>query len=108
VITYIDGDGALQTLSTDYYDVQTGWPGVINLAEGYAWPTTKKVLGAVKITFVCGYGATPSLVPEAIRIAILMTVGHLYNNRESTIVGTSAQEIPLTSRYLLASHAVSI
>jgi len=107
-VVYTDGDGVEQTLSTSSYDVQTSWPGVINLADGYTWPDTKKTLGAVKITFVAGYGDTAADVPQTIKQGMLMLIGHYYNNRESTIVGTSASEIPMTSKSLLSPHVVSI
>lgn len=41
------------------------------------------------------------VVNDAIRAAILLTIGHLYANRESVVTGTIATELPMTTRYLL-------
>lgn len=37
----------------------------------------------IRITYTCGYGSTEASVPATIRQALLNTVGHLYENRES-------------------------
>jgi uncharacterized phiE125 gp8 family phage protein len=50
--------------------------------------------GGVVVRFVAGYGDAPAEVPGTIRQAILMTVGHWYENRETTISGTIIAEVP--------------
>jgi len=40
-------------------------------------------------------------VPENIRQAIRLTVGHWYENRESVVLGTIASQVPMTAEHLL-------
>lgn len=37
----------------------------------------------------------------AAKAAVLLMVGHLYENRQSVVTGTIATEIPMAARYLL-------
>lgn len=77
-ITYVDADGATQTLSGSLYRVsgQTITPG------DNGWPATDNVTGAVTVRFVAGYGVAAA-VPAAIKAAILLYIGDLYANREA-------------------------
>ena len=43
-------------------------------------------------------------VPPRVREAILMLAAHLYNNRESVLVGVTAQELPFGILDLLADY----
>jgi hypothetical protein len=49
-------------------------------------------------------GTLPIVADDAIRAAILLTLGHLYANREDSIVGVSAIELPMGSQWLLAPY----
>lgn len=44
------------------------------------------------------------VINEAITAAMLLTIGHLYTNREDAVVGTIAAELPLGSRFLLQPY----
>ena len=55
-ITYVDTDGATQTLATSYYTADTySRPGRIALAYQQTWPTVRGVINAITIRFVAGY-----------------------------------------------------
>lgn len=41
---------------------------------------------------------------DLIRAAILLTIGHLYANREEVVVGASVAELPMSSKYLLQPY----
>ena len=70
-ITYLDGDGATQTVSTDVYQAVTNEaPGSIRLKYGQSWPSAREDTDAVTVTFVAGYGADAANVPEVARFAI--------------------------------------
>lgn len=43
-------------------------------------------------------------VPADLRQAILMLVGHYYENREATLVGVSAEEVPYGVQSILDQH----
>lgn len=92
-ITYVDVDGATQTLSSSLYRVDaTSEPARIEPAWGETWPSTRSVSNAVTITFTAGYGAETS-VPQLAKQAIRMLVAHWYMNREA--VDVRGMSIPL-------------
>lgn len=105
-ITYTDSNGTAQALSSTYYTVDTKRePGRVFEAYGYNWPTTQAVINAVTIRYVAGYGEATS-VPQRIKQAILLAVGHWYENRESTISGTIIAPLPMGVNDLLWSARV--
>ncbi|MCB1567832.1 MAG: hypothetical protein KDI69_03305 [Xanthomonadales bacterium] len=88
-ISYVDGNGDTQTMSTDDYVVDTATqPGVVALAYSKSWPVARSQRNAVTIRFVAGYGAAGA-VPAPIKHAILLMVGEMFENREDSIVGLS-------------------
>ncbi len=96
-ITYTDTDGATQTLAADQYQRDTeSEPGRIVQAFGVTWPATRLELNTVAVTYVAGYGATPTDVPQNFRQAILILAAHLYEHREVTVTGTIIATIPMS------------
>lgn len=94
-VTYVDSSGAAQTLATDQYRVSTKrHEGVIEPAYGVSWPSVREQVDAITVRFVCGYGSNPSDVPEPIRQAMLLLVGHWYENREAVNVGNIVTPLP--------------
>lgn len=107
-ITYVDANGATQTLATAEYVVQTDTlPGQIALAYGKYWPTTRSQENAVTITYVAGYGA-PSSVPARLRAAMLLILADLYERREATITGTIVAENPAVQSLLWSARFVEV
>ena len=95
-ITYIDGDGASQTLSTDVYDLDSGvTPSLVYLKYNQSWPATRSQRNAITVTFISGYAGLGSPVdvrggvPDVIRQAVKLLIGDNYANRENIIVGAS-------------------
>lgn len=107
-ITYVDNQGSTQTLSTDVYEVLDddveAW---IVLKPLQSWPEVQaERKQAVTVTFVAGYGNAGSDVPAAAKSAMLMLLGHLFENRESVAVGTISGKMPLATEILLDSIRV--
>jgi uncharacterized phiE125 gp8 family phage protein len=73
--------------------------------EVTAWPTTATLHNnnPIAITFICGY-TTTSNIPQSIKQAMLLIIGHLYEQREETIVGQPITRVPLAANSLLASY----
>ena len=94
-ISYVDRDGATQTLNSARYRVLDSGTerGRIVLAFGETWPQTRDQEQAVTTTFVAGYGDAASDVPQAIRQAILLMVSHWYEHRGIVEMGT-VSELP--------------
>ena len=103
-ITYVDGDGATQTLSSSVYTVDTdSEPGLIYPAYDQVWPSTRAVRKAVKVTYVAGYGDDDTDVPDPIRHAIAKIVGSLMHHREDD-TPISSVPVPWGARTLLADY----
>jgi uncharacterized phiE125 gp8 family phage protein len=100
-ITYVDTNGATQTLAASVYDVGTyKEPGRISLAYNQSWPDTRDEINAVTLTYQAGYAARAN-IPEEIKHAVKLMVGHLYENREAVTMLTM-MELPVGVKALLS------
>jgi uncharacterized phiE125 gp8 family phage protein len=103
-ITYVDVNGATQTLDPSIYlvDVATE-PGRIYLAPGKIWPPYTSQRNSICVQCVCGYEDAAS-VPNAIKLAIKMVIANFYENREpvALVSGTQPYEMPLNIADMLA------
>jgi uncharacterized phiE125 gp8 family phage protein len=101
-ITYLDTDGATQTLASNQYRLgYFAGVAVINPANGVSYPATDTVDGAVAVTFNAGH-ASNAAIDARIKQAALLMVGHWYANREAVNIGNITSDVPMTVRYLLA------
>lgn len=75
--------------SDAWFLIQGPRGAAVRLAAGAAWPATADRPDAVRVVGTYGFGAA-SDVPPAIRAAILLMIGDLYKNRETTGVGAGA------------------
>ena len=99
-IKYIDTDGILQTWAASKYDVDTvSQPGRITPAFGEDYPSTRDVMNAVVINFDAGYGAADT-VPLNLKQSMQEIVGHMYEHRETVIVGASISQVPQSADWL--------
>lgn len=111
-IKYDDGDGTEQTMSTSDYTVDNvSEPGWVLPVSG-TWPTTFDGVNAVRIQFRCGYVDSGSPVsenvPGAIKAAIKLIVGNLYQNRETIVLGQTVAQIPMSAEFLLRKHRIHL
>jgi len=95
-VKYFDSDGAEQTLAADQYRVRNG---VIEPAYGVTWPVVREQMATITVRYVCGYGVASS-VPEQIKHAILLLVGHWFGHREAVVSGTM-NELPMAVQSLM-------
>lgn len=106
-VTYIDENGDTQTLDPSLYTVDTiSIPSRIMPAFDQVWPTTQWVMNAVKIRGVFGFGDNASDIPGRIKAAMLLIIGHLYENREQT-TPLNLSTLPNGVSALLASYRVA-
>tara|TARA_R110000765_G_scaffold241532_2_gene344071 strand:- start:664 stop:1266 length:603 start_codon:yes stop_codon:yes gene_type:complete len=96
-VKYKDTDGVEQTWAASNYNVEVrGMYGRLWLADGVTWPTVQdNVPGVAWVRFTCGYGTDGDDIPGPIRNLVLLMCGHLYQNREPTITGSTITEVPL-------------
>ena len=94
-VKYIDEDGVQQTWSDALYTVDIySSPGRIQPIDGEAYPATEARLNAVEIEYVAGYGDAATDIDQSIKYALLMLIGHMYQNREEVVTGTIAIKVP--------------
>lgn len=107
-IKYYDTDDTEATFSSDDYFVDTkSEPGRVVLNYSESWPsTTLRPANGVCVTFVAGYGDAASDVPQYIKNAMLLLIGHLYENREAVITGMTAAQMPFGVEALLWKERV--
>jgi len=106
-IEYTDTDGASQTF-TDYTVDLNAEPATIKIDN----PPDIEEGTKVVITVTAGYRSSESpasadLVPQTIKQAILMLVGHFYENREDVVVGTITAKVPMAFEALLWPHRIT-
>jgi uncharacterized phiE125 gp8 family phage protein len=59
-------------------------PAEISLAAGKTWPSSlEDEVNVIEAQAVCGYGDSPDDIPEDIRVAILMKVASMYEDRRA-------------------------
>lgn len=84
-INYYDEDGVLQTDTLSNYNVfGTETYTVVSPKSGFTWPVTQQRSDAIRIDYEIGFGDATTDVPETIRHALMLLVGHWYDNREDT------------------------
>lgn len=103
-VKYYDEAGVLQTISSSNYQVDTASePGRIAPVYGYTWPTPGVRLHPIEIEYVAGYGDVFGSVPVDLRHAVMMLVGHLNENRETT-TPLSLADVPFGFDDLVAGY----
>lgn len=107
-VKYYDTDGVQQTLTdvTDYQVDTISEPGRLAPAPSTFWPAVQsEKLNAVEVIYVAGYGAA-SAVPQGIKQALLLLVGHWYERRETVLVGSISKELEFATKSLLIHYKV--
>ena len=111
-VTYVDANGATQTISSADYALDTfSKPAQINLAYGKTWPMVRNQPNAVTVTFEAGYTGDTSPVsnemPKALKQAMLLTITDLYENR-GALGSKQNYEIPVMAQYLMAPYRINM
>lgn len=88
-ITYVDVDGATQTLSASLYSVDIkSQPARITPAYDEEWPDTRVQNNAVIVRFVAGYGAAAA-VPQCVKNWMLIRIKTLWDSRGQIVIGAN-------------------
>lgn len=96
-VKYTDNAGVEQTLSSTKYALSLyGLARDLTLTYSSEWPDTQAIPNAVRIVQVCGYAT----LPKAAKSALLLLIGHLYENRQA-VSALKVEEIPMGARALL-------
>ena len=102
-LKYYDTSNAHQTWSSSNYNTGTfiNQKGFIEIKDGVDIPDLYNRADAIEIQFKCGYGTAASDVPDAIKQAILLIVGRMYELREDSV-----SRLPKASEYILDPYRV--
>lgn len=104
-IAYFDANNAPQTLSASIYELLTDEIGsYVGLKPYQQWPSAYRRSDAVAVTWKAGYGATAATVPADIIAAMKLLIGHLFENRETVVIGETAIVLPLAADVLLGKY----
>lgn len=98
-ISYVDVNGATQTVSAETYYVDTSSLSAWIVPDDF-WPETMDTANAVTVRFVAGTAAAD--VPAALKQAILLLIGSWYENRAAVNVGNITTTLPFTVDALIA------
>lgn len=96
-IAYVDSDGNTTVWDSSNYVVETDrTPGRVHLAYNANWPTaTLRPASPITITYVAGWADVDN-IPQRYKQAILLLVGHWYENREAIVTsGAVPKQVPL-------------
>lgn len=110
-VTYVDENGDSQTLDPTAYTLDTyASPARLYPAIDTSWPSTSVVPNAVIVQFIAGFstpGESPQdyPLPAQLRAAMLLTLGHLYENREASSA-IDMKTIPLGVTSLLEGYRI--
>ena len=105
-VKYKDSTGTETTMvvGTNYLVDDENTVAQIVLPYGLTWPLfTEYPVNAVKVRYVAGY-ASENPIPRSIKQAMLLLIGHWYNNREA--VGNVGGEIAFAVKALLSMYKV--
>lgn len=105
-VKYYDSDDSLTTWASSNYSVNlNAEPCLVYYGGTASVPSIYDRTDAVQVTYVSGYGSSASDVPMAIRQAILILIGHFYENRQEVVYG-SPKVMPKASEWLLDPYRI--
>jgi len=104
-VKYIDTDGVEQTLSSAVYTIDDYSPVPwLLLVEDNVWPDTYDSANAVKVRYVAGWGDAGTDVPEDIKTAMLLVIGHWIRFQAVAESGIGPTLLPRQFYQLLQRH----
>lgn len=112
-VSYTDSNGAEQEIAADQFVLAGGMTPFIAPAWGVTWPPTRSQVGSLKVRYRAGYAQAGSpdqrhLIPQPLLAAIKLLAGHLFENREAVVAGTTITEVPFTVEALCKPYRTRI
>lgn len=92
---------------TDYYVTdESSYPGIY-LFEGKSWPSdADRVVQAIQIDFVAGFGPDETSIPPKLKIALLNHIAALYTNRGDCDSDTCASALTKASGLIYGQYKI--
>lgn len=99
-VTYVDTDGATQTLAGSTYAlIDKAETPTLYPVYGSEWPAVRDFPGSVVVTFDAGYGTATTSIPAPLRQAVLQTVADALRFG-GNLATTTTMELPASARRL--------
>ena len=103
-VKYIDTNGTEQTVSSSLYKVDVASePSRVVPVFGEVWPSARYEINAVYVEYDAGYGDAGTDVPQDIKQAMYLHIGHMFENREET-TPVAITELPMAYSALLSTY----
>jgi uncharacterized phiE125 gp8 family phage protein len=96
-ITYYDSTNTSTTLSTSVYQLEKQRRR-LRLAYDQSWPSTVERWDAFTITYKVGYSVDGRSVPSVAKQAMLLLIGHYFENRDMILAGTVALNLSFSAQ----------
>lgn len=106
-LKYLNSEGVETTLSSSEYQIfLTSDTALIKPAYDKKWPLYRcNQYDSVVVEFTSGYDDIGN-IPSDLRHALLLILGHWYENRESVVIGSNLNvlEVPFAAKALMDMH----
>jgi uncharacterized phiE125 gp8 family phage protein len=104
-VSYLSDEATWTVLDpAEYRLVTTCEPMQLAPAYRKAWPGVFESVQSVRVTATVGFGSAPADVPEDIRQAVALLLGHYFAHREAVVAGITAAPLPLGVSDMLFPH----
>jgi uncharacterized phiE125 gp8 family phage protein len=101
-VKYLDTSQQQQTmLSTAYRLDLASQPARMQPAYQTAWPATSPDIAACSVKFKAGYGTAATSIPPNVISAVKLILGHLWENREDSVLQYTSTPLPMGAEYLM-------
>lgn len=101
-ISYFDAAGVSQSaLVADFLLIKDDDRATLRPISGKTWPPLQDRPDALTVTFTAGY----SVIPAALKVAVLLIVGHLYEQRAA--VADNMSEVPFGARSFIDQYRLN-
>jgi uncharacterized phiE125 gp8 family phage protein len=111
-VNYLDVEGVDQVLDPVEYRISRFFPiPTLQPKYGGYFPEARVDTDSVRIQYNVGYptgDSPPILIPEPVRTAMLLLIGHYYDNREASTGKIKMLELPVGINFLLGKYRQSL
>ena len=103
-LEYLDTGGTLKPLvaNTDFVVDKGSDDSVARITPAYGkwWPTTRRQVNAVQVTYSCGFGTDPAKIPAVDRLRVLAVMESLFTNSSGMTNGRSPETLRMVLQQL--------